>query len=68
VTGALAGNGVFGFPMRRLGHGFGHGLVRHLALHSLFHHGLWSIFGLIVVLAVAALLVRWIVVRRRSNY
>lgn len=65
--GALANSGSLGLPLRRIGHGGGggHGFFHPLGFHWLFFRGLWAIFVLIVVLAVVAFGIRWLL-RRRS--
>jgi hypothetical protein len=65
VNAVHAGEPVFRLPLRRLGHGFGGGIARRLAFHSLLHQGLWSVFLAIAVVAAAFALIRW-AGRRRS--
>ena len=64
MTAAFADESFFRFPLRRLGHGFGHGLLRHVAFHGLLHHGLWTLLAVIAVLVVVGLLIRRIARRR----
>jgi hypothetical protein len=68
VSAVLTGNGVFRFPLRRLGRGgFGHGFLHHLAWHALWRFSLGSALIWIVVLLVVALVVRRLVSRRRTG-
>jgi hypothetical protein len=68
VHAVLTGNGVFRFPLRRLGRGgIGHGIFHHLAWHALWRLSLGSFLIWIVGLLVVALLVRRLVSRRRSS-
>jgi hypothetical protein len=71
MAAAFAGEDIFKLPLRRIGHGSGHGIgsgfFHHLAFRSLFFHGFWSIPVMIGVLIAVAFLIRWVARSRQRR-